>query len=262
MRQSRVREKLKAGKPVLCTKMNTTDPVIVDIIGLLGFDCLWICTEHVGIDWDRLSHMIRTAALNDMDTMVRVARGSYSDFIRPYELGATGLMIPHCTGPEDARYVVRETRYHPLGRRGCSNGNADGHYYMTPFTEHIRLVNENTFVTAQIEDPEAVEAAEAIAAIEGIDIIFIGPGDLSQGYGLPGQINHPTVQGAIKRVADACNKHHRTWGLPVTPETAPKYMEMGARFLTSGFDVIGLERYFQDLRRQFQELGVEFAPKI
>src|SRR3954453_3299991 len=112
MRVSRVRKKLRSGKPVICTKINTTDPVIVDLIGLMGFDCLWICSEHAAVDWDRLGHLIRTAAMNDMDTMIRVAKGSYSDLIRPLEQGASGLMIPHCMDQEEARKIARTTRFH------------------------------------------------------------------------------------------------------------------------------------------------------
>jgi 4-hydroxy-2-oxoheptanedioate aldolase len=261
MRKSRVLKKLRAGKPVICTKINTADPVIVDMIGLFGFDCVWICCEHIGIDWDRLGHLIRTANMNDMDTLVRVAKGSYADFIRPLELGATGIMVPHCRDEREAQEIARSTRFHPVGRRPLDGGNSDGHYCLTALSDYLREANENTFVMVQIEDPEAFDSIEKIAGVDGIDHLFVGPADLSQGLGVPGQVNHPKITETITRVADACRKNKKDWGLPVTLETAPKYLEMGARFWACGADVLGLQEYYGGLRKRFGELGVEFFPK-
>jgi 4-hydroxy-2-oxoheptanedioate aldolase len=232
------------------------------MIGLLGFDCLWICNEHGAVDWDRLGHLIRTATMNDMDTMIRTSKGSYTDFVRPLELGAAGLMIPHCMSTQDAKEIARMTRFHPIGRRPLDSGNSDGHYCMIPLSEYLRNANENTFIIVQIEDPEALDSIEEIAAVPGIDALFIGPADLSHGLGVPGQVDHPQVNETIRRVADACRKNGKAWGLPVRPESASKYLEMGARFLASGADVLGLQQYYRDLRKRFEDLGVEFSPKI
>jgi 4-hydroxy-2-oxoheptanedioate aldolase len=262
VRHSRVRQKLKAGKPVLFTKINTIDPVVVDLIGLLGFDCVWLCNEHIAMDWDRLAHLTRTAAMNDMDLMVRTSKGSYSDLIRPLELGVSGLMIPHCMSTIEAREIVRNTRFHPVGRRPLDGGNSDGQYCMLPLGEYLRLANENTFIMVQLEDPEALEHVDGIAELEGIDGLFVGPSDLAQGLGVPGELNHPKIEEAIHLVAKACQKAGKTWGLPVSFETAPKYLELGARFLSSGADVLGLQSYFRNLRDSFKGLGFEFSQRI
>ncbi len=262
MRRSRVLQKLRAGKPVLCTKINTVDPVIVDMIGLFGFDCVWICSEHSAIDWDRLGHLIRTANMNDLDTLIRVAKGSYSDFIRPLELGATGLMVPHCRDGKEALEIAQSTRFHPVGRRPLDGGNSDGHYTLTALPDYLREANEKTFVIVQIEDPEAIDHIEKIAAVEGIDGLFVGPADLSHSLGVPGQVNHPKIIEAIARVADACRKNNKNWGIPVSFETAPKFVEMGARFLACGADVLGLREYYTVLRKRFMELGIEFPTPI
>lgn len=249
-------EKLRAGQPVLCTKMNTTDPVIADMIGRLGFDVLWLCMEHTGIDWDRLGHLIRTASMNGMDTMVRVAKGSYCDYIRPLEAGATGLMVPHCMSGEEARRIGRATKFHPRGRRPLDGGNSDGEYCLMGLDDYLSQANENTFVIVQVEDPEAIDEIDAIAAAPGVDGLFVGPADLSHGLGVPGQMGHPEVQRAIERVAAACAANGKFWGLPTSLESAPRYMEMGARYLTHGADVLGLAPYFRNIREQFGKLGV------
>lgn len=262
MRKSRVKRKLASNQPVLCTKMNTFDPVIADMIGLLGFDCLWLCNEHTGMDWDRMSHLIRTASLNDMDTLIRTDKGAYPDFIRPLEAGATSIMVPHCLSANEAREIGQATRFQPLGRRALDSGNADGHYCLIPLAEYLEQANNNTFTVVQIEDPEALGEIDGIVSAPGVDVIFVGPADLSHGLGVPGQFQDPRIVKAIEQVADACRKHGKHWGLPVSPDTAPKFIEMGARFLASGADVLGLGAYLKDLRGRFQKLGVEFEPKI
>jgi 4-hydroxy-2-oxoheptanedioate aldolase len=259
MRNSRVVQKLRAGKPVICTKINTTDPVIVDMIGMVGFDCVWMCNEHSAIDWDRLGNLIRAAIMNDMDTVVRVAKGGYSDYVRPLELGAAGIMVPHCMSGIEARQVARWTRFHPVGRRPLDGGNSDARYTFTPLTDYMREANEKTFVIVQIEEPEALENVESIAEVDGIDLLFIGPADYTQALGVPGQMDHPQLAEAIQRVAQVCRKSGKNWGLPVSLETLPKYVSMGARFLTCGADVIGLREYYCELRAGLQSVGIEFG---
>ncbi len=258
MRTSRVREKLSLNKPVLCTKINTQDPVVVDLIGLAGFDCVWICREHVPLDGDRLAHLIRAASLNGLDSMVRIARFGYSSYIHPLELGASGIMVPHCLSAGEARQVVRMTRFYPLGRRGLDGGNTDGDYCMVPVEDYTRHANANTFVVLQIEDPEAVEQIDEIAGVDGVDVLFVGPGDLAHAVGVPGKPADPTVQKSIERVALACEKHGRAWGLPVNGENVERYLEMGARFCSAGADVLGLQDYYRDLRIRYSKVGFEF----
>ncbi len=256
MRTSRVRAKLAANQSALCTKMNTGDPMIADMIGLCGFDCIWLCQEHGPYDWDRLGHLIRAAAVHNVDTMVRVAKGSYSDWVRPLELGATGLMVPHCMNADEARYIVRNTRFHPIGRRPIDGGNYDGEYCFLPVTDYIRRANEETFLAVQIEDPEALPHIEEICAVPGVDIVYVGPGDLAHALGAPGDMSHPAIADTINRVAAACKANGKHWGTPMSPASAPRLMELGARFLTSGADVIGLGQYFSNLRAEYRKLGV------
>lgn len=262
MRVSKVRRKLAENQPVLCTKMNTLDPMVCEIIGLVGFDCLWLCNEHTGIDWDRMGHLVRTAAMNNMDSMVRVSKGGYTDFIRPLELGATGIMVPHCMSGAEAAYVGQQTRFQPLGRRALDGGNCDGAYCMVPVADYLKHANDNTFVIVQIEDPEALGHIEEIVAAPGVDIVFIGPADLSHGLGVPGQTRDPRIVKATEEVAAACKKYGKHWGIPVSAETAPMYLEMGARFLASGADVLALGPYFKEVRSKFEKLGFTFEPKL
>ena len=115
MRPSRVLKKLRSGQIASCVKVNLADPRVTEIAAMCDFDCVWIDMEHVPSDWHTIENQIRAAKNYDCDTLVRVARGSYSDYIRPLEADAAGIMVPHIMNLEDAKKVVWQTRFHPMG---------------------------------------------------------------------------------------------------------------------------------------------------
>jgi len=254
MRPSRVLMKLRAGKSAFCVKFNLMDPRAVEVAGLIGFDCAWLCMEHVPSDWLTVENQIRAAKIHDMDTMVRVTKGSYSDYIRPLEADAAGIMVPHIMTADEAREVARTTRFHPVGRRPVDGGNIDGSFTMIDFGEYIAQANRERFVIIQIEDPEPLDELDAIAAVEGIDMILFGPGDFSHGIGRPGQTDHPEVADARRRVAKACRKHGKFAGTTASADTVPMLLEEGFQFLNVGSDVGALGLYFSDLRRKLDKL--------
>jgi 4-hydroxy-2-oxoheptanedioate aldolase len=183
--------------------------------------------------------------------MVRVARGSYSDYIRPLELDAAGIMVPHIMSLGDARSVLRMTRFHPVGRRPIDGGNADGAYAQTPLGEYIRGANEDRFIIFQIEDPEPLAEIEAIAALPGLDMLFFGPGDFSHGLGAPGDFTHPELINARKRMAEASLAAGKFAGTTGAVGAIREFLEMGYRFLAIGADVLGLGPYFNRLVKEF-----------
>lgn len=258
MHASVVLNKLRNGEAVWCAKTNLTDPNVVEIMGYVGIHCVWLCMEHGPIDWQSVHNQIRTAKMGGMDSMVRVAKGSYSDLIRAFEMDATGIMVPHCMSADEARDIVRMTRFHPVGRRALDSGNSDGPFCMRPLDEYLRFSNEQKFVIVQIEDKEAVDCMEDIVAVDGIDAFFIGPADLSHSYGVAGQFDHPLVQGAVEKLAGLAKKYNRFWGLPCGPDDAPRRIEQGARFLAAGSDVIAIAEMFRKMRAGYETAGLTF----
>ena len=258
MRSSIVLEKLRKNEPVWCAKTNLTDPNVIEIMGEVGMHCVWLCMEHGPVNIETVHNQVRATKAGGMDSMVRVSRGSYSDLVRPLELDATGIMVPHCMSGDEAKLIVRTTRFHPLGLRPLDSGNSDGPFCMRTTEEYIKYANENRFLVVQIEDKEAVDDMEAIVSTEGIDVIFLGPADLSQSYGVPGQFQHEKVLKAIDKLADLCAKHNRHWGMPCAPANAEAAIEKGARFLACGADVLAIANYFRDLRTGFEDAGVTF----
>lgn len=254
MRPSRVLRKLREGEVASCFKLNLADPRVAEIAAMAGFDCLWLCQEHVPTDWSTLENQIRAAKNFDVDTLVRVARGSYSDYIRPLEADAAGIMVPHVMSLADARSVVRMTKFHPIGRRPVDSGNSDGAYCDIEFKDYLRQANEQRFVCIQIEDPEPLDELDQIAALDGIDMLFFGPADFSHGIGAPGQWDHPLLVETRKRIAKVCAEHGKFAGTTTSPETIEEYIEMGYRYMCMGADVLGLSRYCKEIASVFARL--------
>ncbi|MGI6691308.1 MAG: HpcH/HpaI aldolase family protein [Christensenellales bacterium] len=249
MRKSRVLEMLRSGKTVFSYKVNTTDPRVVEIAAMNGIPCIWTCVEHVANDWSVIEKQIYAAKAYNTDILVRVARGSYSDYIRPLELDASGIMVPHIMSAQDARNVVRVTRFYPIGRRPVDGGNADAKFGMIPQADYNRQANAERFVVVQIEDPEPLDELDEIASLDGIDMLFFGPGDFSHSIGVSGQLDHPEVNQVRRLIAETCRKHGKFAGTVATCGTARELVEMGYQFLNVGADVVAITEQTRQIGR-------------
>lgn len=246
-RRSKTLEALRAGRVAAGLRLNLTGGRPAEIAARSGPDFLWIDTEHGANDFSSIESQIWAAKAHDVDVMVRVARGSYSDLIRPLELDAAGIMVPHVMSLEDARAVVHWTRFQPLGRRPLDGGYADGAYGGRGTADYVRLANADRFIVFQIEDPEPLEELDAIAALPGYDVLFFGPGDFSHGLGAPGEWADPRIADARRRVAEAAVRHGKTAGTVASLADLDDLVALGYRFLNFGADVLGLADYFGGL---------------
>lgn len=251
MRESLVLQKLRSGEIVSCFKINILDPRVSELAALSGFDALWVDQEHIGQDWSMVAANVWATKAQGKDLLVRVARGGYSDYIRPLELDATGIMVPHVMSLEDAKKIVEMTRFHPIGRRPVDGGNADAAYTGVDLRDYLDQANRQRFVILQIEDPEPLRELDAIAALEGVDMLFFGPGDFSQGIGAPGDWNHPDLLAARRLVAATARKYGKFAGTVGSPASLPELVEMGYRFISVGADVVGLKNYCEDIVAAF-----------
>ncbi|MFM7292015.1 MAG: HpcH/HpaI aldolase family protein [Planctomycetia bacterium] len=240
---SRLLRLLREGGLPTSLKINLGDPRAVEIAAMGGVDAVWLCMEHVPNDWIGLENQVRAARVHGIDALVRVARGSYSDYIRPLEIDAAGIIVPHVADADEARQIVDWVRFHPLGRRALDGGNADGLFCMVPLADYIEHANRERIVILQIESPEALEEVEQICAVPGFDGILFGPGDFSHRIGKAGQIDAPEVVAARRRVAAACRaagKFAMSSGL-FAP--LPDLVAEGFRVFNVGADVLGLGQY-------------------
>ena len=247
MRPSRVLQKLRRGEVVFCAKLNIADSRVSEMAARSGFDCIWVDLEHVPNTLHDIENNVRAAKAYDVDTVVRVARGSYSDMLYPLEMDAAGIMIPHCMGAADAKIIARTTRFSPIGLRPIDGGNSDGGYCMIPIKQYMRQANEHRFVIVQIEDPQGVDELEEIAQVDGIDIILFGAGDYRQSIGAMDDPDHPKVQEVRRRIPQVARKYGKFAGLLANTENYHEAVKLGYQFISVCADVVILAQGFRSI---------------
>ena len=245
MRESRVLRKMRAGEVAVSVKLNLSDARNAELAAMCGVDCIWIDMEHVPNNWDAIENAVRAAKIYDCDTLTRVAKGGYNDLIRPLEADSTGIMVPHLMSLEEAKKVVYFTKFHPIGRRPIDGGNADGKYCLVNDSDYIRQANEQRFVVVQIEDPEPLAELEEICALPGLDMIFFGPADFSQGAGIPHQFDHPLLEETSRRIAECARRHGKFAGTVGGYGNFDHLVELGYNFISVGSDVICLSEGYR-----------------
>jgi 4-hydroxy-2-oxoheptanedioate aldolase len=259
VRTSRIKARLKRNEPVLLTTLHLIDPSLYELTSLMGFDGIWMDLEHHGYSVETATALMRAARVGGADILARPAKGEFMRLGRLLEAGAQGIMYPRCADAAEAREVVTWSKFAPLGTRGFDSGNPDVPYCMMPMDEYVRAANEQTFLVIQLEDRQAVTNAKEIAAVEGVDVLFFGPADFMVLNGIPGQIDHPLVQEAIRTVADAARQSGKHWGMPSpTPERTRQLLDLGARFLCHGCDLIMVKNGLEEIQRKFTPLGFQF----
>ena len=253
MRKSRVLRQMRNGKVATCTKLNLSDPRAAEIAAMFGFDCIWIDLEHVPNNMKDVEDAVRATKIYDVDLLTRVSKGSYNDFIRPLEADSTGIMVPHLMSLEEAKQIVYYTKFHPVGRRPIDGGNADGAYCMVDTLDYVKQANEERFTVVQIEDPEPMAELEEICALPGIDMIFFGPADFSQGIGALGT-NDPRIDEARRLVAATARKHGKFAGTVGGLGNVKELYDMGYRLINLGADVVALSSYYNNILSGLKEI--------
>ena len=251
MRPSRTLAKLRQGEIVKCVKLNLIDPRVAELAAMCGFDCLWLDQEHTANTLLGIENMIRAAKIHNVDTLVRVPRGSYSDLICPLELDAAGIMAPHVMNLAEAKKIVYYTRFHPIGRRPLDGGNTDGAFCRIAGERYIEQANKERFVILQVEDPEPLAELDQIAQLDGVDMLFFGPADFSQGIGAPLRFEDPRIDRTRRLVAETARRHGKFAGTVGNAKSLSVLCDMGYQFISMGADVVGLGDYFESVAASF-----------
>ncbi|NOY30266.1 MAG: aldolase, partial [Planctomycetes bacterium] len=173
--------------------------------------------------------------------------------------GASVIMYPRCESAEEARKIVKHAKFPPLGERGFFSAAPDNPYCMTPMVDYLREANEQTVLLAQVESPNAVSQARAMAEVEGIDMLFFGPGDFSVAAGVPGQFDTEVVRNATAETAKAALAAGKRFGTLITSVEHAKWaLDLGASLITYGGDLHFVRDALFDIREQFGALGISF----
>ncbi len=250
-RYSRVLQNLKQGRPTLGIALHLNDPNLFEMASLMGFEAIWLDLEHHYHSVETAANLIRGARVGGCDVVARPGKGEFMRMARLLEAGATGIMYPRCDSAEEAAEVVKWAKFAPIGKRGFDGSGPDVPYLLTPMKDYLQHANQNTFVIIQIEEPAALEQVDAIFAVPGVDMVMLGPADFSVLTGIPGEFGHPSIRGAIERVAAAAQRAGKSWAATCgSLEIAQKYIEMGARLVFHGCDLVyvfqGLEKLKKD----------------
>ncbi len=203
-----------------------------------GFDWLFILGEHGSYTNQEIAQLCMAALPSGITPIVQIPKFAFDEGSRALDNGAQGLIIPHIDTPEEAKSAVDAFLYPPLGRRSWGGPPVIYRYNPPSLGEAQTEINRNILLTVMLESPQAISNADAIAAIDGINVLFVGAADLSAELGVPGEVGHERVADAINTVALACKRHGKILGLGGVYDLAlqERYIKLGARFVLSGSD--------------------------
>lgn len=231
-------------------------PAVFDLHGMVGgYHGFWIDQEHAGVTYEQIVLASCAGRANGLDCFVRMPMTNYADATANLEAGAGGLMAARVESAAHAEQFLQWVKFAPRGDRGMNASGYDCLYGGKPLPQFAVDANRDHFVAIQIETLGALEDCDAIAAIDGVDLLFVGPSDLSQVLGVLAQWESPTLWEAIGRVAAACHKHGKHWGtIAVNPAFAQRAYETGCRMLSFGMDIVMLRRGLEATRTAFASL--------
>jgi 4-hydroxy-2-oxoheptanedioate aldolase len=216
----------------------TSDPAMVECMGLAGFDFFIIDLEHGPNTIEIAQNLIRAASLHGMTPVVRVGENNESQISKALDIGALGVQVPQINNEDDALKVVEAAKFSPLGKRGVCRYVRSAGYSSMEKDVYFKMSNENSLIILQIEGKEGIENLDGILDVDGVDIIFIGPYDLSQSLGLTGQISHPEVVKAMKDMVQKAKAKNKIVGTFVeTSEDLKMWRDMGVLYLSYKVDV-------------------------
>ena len=263
MRPSRIKAKLRRDEPVLITQLHLTDPSVFEFTSLMGFDGIWMDMEHHFYSLETAGNLMRAARVGVSDIVARPGKGEFMRMQRMLEAGAQGIMYPRCDDAKEAAEAVRWAKFPPLGVRGFDGGNPDMPYCTMPTERYLREANDQTFMIIQIEQPWTVDHLDAIAAVEGVDVLMLGPCDFSIQSGIPGQLDHEQVRQTTEKIAAAARRQGKHWGCPSgSVEQTRRLLDMGARVIFHHADIVAIKIIQEEIQRTFAPLGFTFENRL
>ena len=238
MKKNNLKKALKDGKVVFGPFLKFTDPAVVEIMRFAGFDFVIIDEEHGPISTESTQNMIRAAESVNITPVIRVGNNDEALILRALDIGAQGIEIPQINTKSDAMRTVKSVKYSPQGERGvCRYVRAANYSSMDKF-EYFKSANDETMIIAHIEGVEGINNLDEILSVFGIDVIFIGPYDLSQSLGVPGEVSHPLVTEKMKEVVLKCKENKVAMGTFADDvETAKSWISLGVQYMAFSVDV-------------------------
>lgn len=253
IRENKIKKGLKEGKNYIGTFAKITDASVVEILGIVGFDFFVVDNEHTLMNRENLANIIRAADISGIVPIIRVVENNSGLILQAFDAGALGVMIPSTGTKKAVQDAVTSTYYLPEGNRGYAPTTRAAAFGLMDFSKYAALANQNNMLICYCETKEAVENLDEMLSVKGLDLIFIGPMDLSNAYGVSGQGNHPIVLDVIDKII----KKAVAAGVPVgitagNAEQAKSLIDRGCQFIILGSD----QGFIGNAGRQYmKELG-------
>ncbi len=255
MRHSRILQTIAAGKVARVATLGTNLPYFPALAAHAGFDAVWVDGEHRAWDARELEALIARHHGVDIDCIFRPPTNSKTSLSRLLEDGVTALMMPQVNTAAEAALLVQHAKFPPLGERGLDGSGADGGYGLQKTPQYPAEANRETLLIVMIETPQALANLDDIAAVAGVDMLFMGPGDLSLRLGSTSAITDAKILAAVKQMAAACAHHGKPWGFPANdPEHARIAVDLGCRMLCISNEQHAVQRHLFEKGAQFDAL--------
>jgi 4-hydroxy-2-oxoheptanedioate aldolase len=238
MRKNTLKETLSSGKPAFGTFVTMDAPDLVEVIGIAGFDFVVIDTEHgPGNPWS-IQHMIRAADVRNISTVVRVPNHERTSILKVLDIGAQGVQVPMTNDMASFRDMSSGAHYAPLGIRGAALTRSADYGMGLSAAEYFARANDEILTVAHCETVECFKNLSSLVAVPGVDVIFLGPFDMSQSLGIPGQVDDARVQDVIERAIEIVLRGGKIGGIfTSSPEDTRAFLDMGYRYIAYGLDV-------------------------
>ena len=239
MKHNTTKEKLKRGETVYGCFVRYPNAALIEVLGYCGWDFIVFDGEHGTIEPADCEQMVRAAELQGVTPVIRVPVNQPHVILRFLDTGAQGLHVPMVRSAADAEAVVRSVKYQPRGSRGLAAIRAADYAQRVPFREYVAQANAETLVAVHIETEDSVERLPEIIKVDGVDVIFLGPTDLSNSLGFPGELQNPKVQATFQHLVDTVAGSNAVLGIMVgNVEAARQWKERGARYIAIGFESV------------------------
>ena len=246
MRTNRVKQLMGQNKIAFGTYVSLCDPKIVELLGVAGFDAAFIDMEHTTFSLEQVENMIRACEISGITSLIRTPGNDSHLMLRLLDAGAQGIQVPHVRNQQEAIQARNATKYPPLGTRGALSTSRAADYGAVAWRDHTKTSNENILLSLMIEDKEGLENLEAIASVDGVDLIAMGPSDLSESLGLT-EPNHPKLWEEIGKIASTLKTLGRaklalTHGHPTLTADIQQLMEWNVGYSNVQPDIVKLIR--------------------
>ncbi len=252
MQKSLTKAKLLSGEAVIGCFLRYRDPSLAEVLGYQGWDFFLFDGEHSTLEPKDCEDLVRVSELRGVTSVVRVPTNQPHVILRFLDTGVQGIQVPMVNTAADAESAVRATKFSPQGDRGLAGSRAADYGQTTAFNEYVKTANAETLVIVQVETARALTQVPEIAKTDGVDVIFIGPTDLSLSLGFPGQPQHPLVREATDKIAaDVAQAGKILGAFASNAESAREWRERGARYIVSNLESIllpGVRQYLDRVR--------------